>query len=180
MSEPRDRCRPEDVLPGLGVPVNRRLEAIRHAGRPDAAELRPVQPRLGLLSRRLRTKEQDAVTASDGDLDLAVSASGRVRLFRNDGVPGLTNRSVRVRLRGTRSDTWGAGATATLSLGDRALVRQVSLGHGTASQSEPIVHFGVGEADGPFTVEVRWPSGAVSTMQLEAGLHSVVEPRDRR
>ena len=55
-------------------------------------------------------------------------------------------------------------------------MRQLNLGHGTSSQSEPIVHFGVGRAAGPFQVEVRWPSGEVSRVQVDAGLTRVREP----
>ena len=79
--------------------------------------------------------------------------------------------------RGTRSDTWGAGASAVLVDGSgRRLLQQVTLGHGTTSQSEPLLHFGVGDAEGPFAVEVRWPSGAVSRAQLQRGLHALTEP----
>lgn len=53
----------------------------------------------------------------------------------------------------------------TLLLEGCALVRQLSLEHGMTSQSEPILHFGVREAEGPFTAGVRCPSGAVSTMR---------------
>lgn len=113
----------------------------------------------------------------DGDLDLVVMADGRARVFRNDGLEGRRHRSVRLRLVGTRSDTWGAGATCTLIDGrGRRLVRQVSLGSGTGCQDEPIVHFGVGETPGPFSVTVRWPSGVTSEVAVGPGLHRVVEP----
>ena len=112
----------------------------------------------------------------DGDLDLAVAAGGGVRLFLNDGVAETPRRSVRVRLRGLRSDSWGAYATLTLQVGDRRLVRQVTLGEGTACQREPLAHFGVGSAAGPFELEVRWPAGAVTRHRLEPGRHDIVEP----
>ena len=87
---------------------------------------------------------------------------------------------VRVRLVGTRSDTWGVGATASLSGSGGAVpqVRQVNVAHGTSSQSEPILHFGVGRAAGPHEVRVEWPSGAVSQVTLPADgkVHRVVEP----
>ena len=101
------------------------------------------------------------------------TAGGRARLFLNQRTGA---RSVRLRLRGTRSDTWGAGATVVLRDGKRRWVRQLSLGHGTTSQSEPIVHFGVGERPGPFTVEVRWPSRLVSTHRVGPGRHELREP----
>ncbi len=91
----------------------------------------------------------------DGDLDLCVSAGGKLRLLRNDTSALTGARSVRLRLPG-----WAAGATCVLT--DAAglrLVRQLSLGHGAGNQNEPVVHFGVGRASGPFAAEIRWPGG---------------------
>ena len=115
----------------------------------------------------------------DGDLDLVVSAAeAKPVLFKNELPPRF--KSVRVRLVGTRSDTWGVGATASLSGSGGAVpqVRQVNVAHGTSSQSEPILHFGVGRAAGPHEVRVEWPSGAVSLVTLPADgkVHRVVEP----
>lgn len=143
----------------------------------------------GKLAFRDVTETSEAVTYDgwssavadvdlDGDQDLVVAKPGQAPiLLRNtlrEAYPKL--RSVRLRLRGGRSDTWGSGATATLSGGGAPrLVRQLSFGHGTGSQSEPILHFGVGRAAGPFQVEVRWPSGAVERLTLGPGLHQVDE-----
>ncbi|RMG10077.1 MAG: tetratricopeptide repeat protein [Planctomycetota bacterium] len=94
----------------------------------------------------------------DGDLDLAVSAGGRLRLLMNRGAEGTNPRSLRVRLRGTRGDAWGVGATAILrSPGAPPLLEAVRLGEGTGCQSEPVLHFGLGQRRGPFSLEVRWP-----------------------
>jgi len=113
----------------------------------------------------------------DGDFDLAVSARGGVRLLLNEGAPGAARRSVRVRLVGTRSDTWGAGATAVLTgPGGPPLVEQVRLGEGTTCQSEPILHFGLGERAGPFRLEVRWPAGARTVAFVGTGRHTLYEP----
>ncbi|MEZ6188069.1 MAG: FG-GAP-like repeat-containing protein [Planctomycetota bacterium] len=112
----------------------------------------------------------------DGDLDAVVSAQGGVQLWLNQG-DGRGNRSVRVRLVGRRSDTWGAYATCTLTFPDgRRLVRQITLGSGTTCQSEPLLHLGVGLDPGPFELEVRWPQGAVSRERLGPGRHVVREP----
>ena len=92
-------------------------------------------------------------------------------------------RSVKVRLVGTRSDTWGVGATAILLArgGASRQVRQVTIGHGTTSQSEPILHFGVGRAPGPFRLRVRWPSGVITVSTVRAHVRGdapveIVEP----
>ncbi|MEE2963435.1 MAG: hypothetical protein VX427_04725 [Acidobacteriota bacterium] len=54
----------------------------------------------------VRVRWVGAAADIDGDVDLGVFEGCQVRLFRNDGLPRLDNRSVRLRLRGTRSDTW--------------------------------------------------------------------------
>ena len=119
---------------------------------------------------------------NDGDQDLIVAVGGGRPpvLLRNERAQRMPKRqSVRLRLRGTTSDRWGAGATAILSGGGaRRTVRQLNLGHGTSSQSEPILHFGVGKAQGPFQVEVRWPSGKISKLKIKSGgLYQVTEPK---
>ena len=109
----------------------------------------------------------------DGDLDLVVAGQGGIHVFENT----TGGASVRVRLVGVTSDTWGAGATAVLSAPDgSAWTRQVTLGHGTTSQSEPILHFGVEGRPGPYQLDVRWPSGQRQRVALTPGLHQVREP----
>lgn len=117
---------------------------------------------------------------NDGDQDLVVAVGGgRLPiLLRNEHAQRSRNRSVRVRLRGQASDSWGIGATATLiHSGGKRTVRQLSLGHGTSSQSEPILHFGVGKAKGPFELHVRWPSGHTTRTAVKPGTNVVREPK---
>ncbi|MEZ6186991.1 MAG: CRTAC1 family protein [Planctomycetota bacterium] len=111
----------------------------------------------------------------DGDLDLVVCAGGKPRLLRNTIPPRM--KSVRIKLRGRRSERYGAGATVRL-IGNGAgrQVRQLTLGHGTTSQNRPILHFGVGTTQGPYRVKVWWPSGRVSDVRLDVGLHTLREP----
>jgi len=112
----------------------------------------------------------------DGDQDLVVvGAQGRPILLRNRN-PRRSG-SVRIRLVGTRSETWGAGATVKLrKQGAPTLVRQITLGHGTSCQSEPILHFGTGSATGPWRAVVKWPSGSVTRLRVQLGLNTISEP----
>ncbi|MBL4845250.1 MAG: CRTAC1 family protein [Planctomycetes bacterium] len=139
-------------------------------------------------TERLRAEVNDgwgcaaADVDNDGDQDLVVAVRGGRKpiLLRNEQAQRAPKRrSVRVRLRGKASDSWGIGATAILihSNGTRRTVRQLSMGHGTSSQSEPILHFGVGRAAGPFKVEVRWPSGHVTRSEVKPGSNVIREPK---
>ena len=59
----------------------------------------------------------------------------------------------------------------------RRVVRELSLGHGTTSQSDPRVHVGLGAWNKAARVTVRWPSGRRTRHALSGGLH-VLEERD--
>ena len=97
---------------------------------------------------------------NDGNMDLAVLvAGGKARLFRNRGVAG--RHWLRVLLAGTRSNRDGFGAKLTLLLGGRKLFREAKAASGYASQSERVIHFGLGSSDRVEALEVRWPSGQV-------------------
>jgi hypothetical protein len=106
---------------------------------------------------------------NDGDLDVLVTANnGPARLFRNDQQTG--NRSLRVRLVGTKSNRDGIGATVRLF--DSALIgsRTVKSGSSYLSQSELPLTFGLGKRDRAARMEVRWPSGrAEEYKNLRAG-----------
>ena len=105
---------------------------------------------------------------NDGDLDLVMLvAGGAPRLFRNVGGEG--NHFLRVALRGTRSNRDGFGARVILRAGGREQVRTAKAASGYASQSEAILHFGLGSAARVESLEVRWPSGKIDRLgPLEA------------
>ena len=102
----------------------------------------------------------------DGDLDLAVLSLQGLRLLENTS-PARS--WIRFRLRGTRGHPLALGATVLVRAGGRAQLERVRLTAGFHTQVTPEVHFGLGEAKGPVTAEVRWPSGEVQRIgPLEA------------
>ena len=102
----------------------------------------------------------------DGDLDLFVANWGG-----GDEDNGLYRNQVRgrswmvVRLVGRKSNRMGLGAQlkvrARIDGEDRWLSRWMLPATGYASQNEPIVHFGLGDAMRVESLEVRWPSGVI-------------------
>ena len=81
-------------------------------------------------------------------------------LLRNDHTAG--QRSLRLRLVGTRSNRDGIGAKVTLTL--RSGARNwtvVRTGSSYCSQSELPVTFGLGQSEVAAKLEVAWPSGRV-------------------
>ncbi len=101
----------------------------------------------------------------DGDLDFWISNRNapQVRFLRNR--IGNNFGSIALRLEGRQSNRDAVGARVIVSLANAAkkpLVRTLRAGDGYMSQSTKWVHLGVGDAES-CSVEVHWPSGAVST-----------------
>lgn len=91
---------------------------------------------------------------NDGRLDLVVNnADVPVSLYRNRGAGG---HSIRVKLQGTTSDRLGVGATVRVEAGGKSQVRYVTLARGWLSASEPVLHFGLGEAVKIDSLTVDW------------------------
>jgi len=99
----------------------------------------------------------------DGDLDVVLTANGGpARLLRNDQATG--NHWLRVRLEGAQSNRDAIGAWVELESGGRRQRRQVMPTRSYLSQVETAITFGLGAADGPVTLEIRWPDGSCQTV----------------
>jgi enediyne biosynthesis protein E4 len=94
----------------------------------------------------------------DGDVDLLITTNnGPARLYRNDQLAG--NRSIRVRLVGTRSNRDGIGAHVRIFHDGASQAQLVKSGSSYLSQSELPLTFGVGKRDRIDRMVVSWPSG---------------------
>jgi hypothetical protein len=112
---------------------------------------------------------------NDGWLDLLVNnADAPVSVYRNRGPAG---HCVRVRLKGTASNRNGIGATVRLQAGGLEQVRYLTMQRAWLSASEPVLHFGLGDAARIDSLTVDWPcSPRQSFTNLEADrLYTVVE-----
>ncbi len=102
---------------------------------------------------------------NDGRLDLLLSTNGGpAYLFRNEAQGGAANRSVRLKLVGTRSNKDGIGAVARLSSGGDTQTQMLRSGSSYLSSSELILTFGLGLRDKADTIEIRWPSGQIDRL----------------
>jgi hypothetical protein len=119
-----------------------------------------------------------AVTAdfdNDGDLDLIVNnADAPLSIYRNNS----GGHSLRLELRGVKSNRFGLGATITCEAAGRKQAAYLTLARGWLSALEPAVHFGLGDAQQANAVTIRWPSGSVQRLaNLQAGhAYTITEP----
>ena len=99
---------------------------------------------------------------NDGALDVLVTTNaGRVLLFHNGGG---TNRSVRVKLVGTKSNRDGIGSVVRVLSGKDQQSQTLHSGSSYLSASELVLTFGLGQAAKADSIEVRWPSGQVDKL----------------
>jgi len=94
---------------------------------------------------------------NDGDLDLLVTANGGPAvLLRNDGG---TNKSLRIKLSGTKSNRDGIGATVTVRSGNDSQTQMLRSGSSYLSSSELVLTFGLGQHAQVDEIKIAWPSG---------------------
>jgi enediyne biosynthesis protein E4 len=112
---------------------------------------------------------------NDGDVDLLITTNGGpALLYRNDLANG--NRSLRLRLKGTKSNRDGIGAVVRAFTPEGAQMRTVRSGSSYLSQSELAVTFGLGKRDAALKVVVEWPSGSTQEFaNVKAGRYGLRE-----
>ncbi|HKN21536.1 MAG TPA: CRTAC1 family protein, partial [Terracidiphilus sp.] len=99
---------------------------------------------------------------NDGRLDLLLSTNGGpVYLFENDftGSPGAANKSVRIKLIGTKSNRDGIGTVVKLTAGGESQSEMLRSGSSYLSASELVLTFGLAKHEQADSIEIRWPSG---------------------
>jgi enediyne biosynthesis protein E4 len=99
---------------------------------------------------------------NDGDTDLLLLNAGDAPvLLRNDG--GNKNHWLGVKLVGTKSNRDGTGAKVTVLISGKRRTKQLLGGTSYCSASDLRLLFGLGDSQKVDGIEVRWPSGVVTT-----------------
>ncbi len=98
---------------------------------------------------------------NDGRLDLLLSTNGGpAYLFLNEAAgSAAANKSLRVKLVGTKSNRDGIGAVVKISAAGVTQTKMLRSGSSYLSASELVLTFGLGQTNKVDTLEVVWPSG---------------------
>lgn len=179
------------------IAVNGHIDPTARNLRPDAIYAQP--PHLFLNQRNRTFRDVAAKIGSefvmpkvgrglavgdfdrDGDLDVLLTTNqGRAMLYRNDVSNG--NRSIRVRLRGVKSNRDAIGAVLRLWTNDGVQqMRMVKTGSSYLSQSELAITFGLGRRASASRLVVEWPSGRTDEFkELGLGNYELVEGQSPR
>jgi tetratricopeptide (TPR) repeat protein len=121
---------------------------------------------------------------NDGDLDVYAQLGGhypgdmaRNAFYRN--VKANQNNWIQLELQGTKSNRDAIGAQVTLRSGDFLVYREVKGSEGFGATSPYRVHLGLGKRTKADSIEIRWPSGAVTKLDETPAnqLLKIQEPR---
>ncbi len=94
---------------------------------------------------------------NDGDLDLLITTNGGpATLLENDGGK---NKSLRIKLSGTRSNRDGIGAVVTVRAGSDTQSQMLRSGSSYLSANELVLTFGLGQHAQADEINILWPSG---------------------
>ena len=98
---------------------------------------------------------------NDGRLDLLVATNGGpAYLFVNEATgSAATNKSLRVKLVGTKSNRDGIGAVVKIYSGGVTQTQMLRSGSSYLSASELVLTFGLGQSEKVDALEIHWPSG---------------------
>ena len=112
---------------------------------------------------------------NDGRLDLLLSTNGGpVYLFRNESPDAAaSNRSVRIKLTGTKSNRDGIGANVRLTAGGETQTQMLRSGSSYLSASELVLTFGLARNEKADTVEIRWPDGQIDRLSNATAGHTI-------
>jgi hypothetical protein len=115
---------------------------------------------------------------NDGDVDIIVNHMDDAPAILLNDTP-TANAWIRLVLIGTRSNRDAIGATVRVIAGGRTIVRQRKGGCSMQSTNDPRLLIGLGPVGEVEAVTIRWPSGAVSTLEhIPANrTYEVIEPR---
>jgi hypothetical protein len=113
---------------------------------------------------------------NDGDLDIVVNNfEDKASLFRNNS---SEHNYLKLRLVGRSKNPFGIGAKIAVKIGAQIQVRYLTLASGFMSNSDPIVHFGLGKGNHVDVLIIDWPGGnrqIINNLSVNQ-LHIITEP----
>ncbi len=172
---------------------------VRHGDQGDAGIAPFLLTNLGLKSdgqlefreSSMPMRERDRLHRSDqvahgffddDDRPDAIVTNGFGQIPGTDGVPRLllnategAGDSMLLSLQGDASNRFGLGAMVRLYTGSELLGYRVAGLNINVSQDTGWLHFGLGDAEGPYTARVEWPDATVTKYELAEGGRYLLE-----
>lgn len=103
---------------------------------------------------------------NDGDVDVAINPVNDYPVLLRADVATAGNNWMAVKVIGVNSNRTGVGARIKVTTEANSQINEVRSGGSYYSQNDLRVHFGLGKTAQVKTLEVRWPSGTVDTINV--------------
>ena len=117
----------------------------------------PVGDDWGVGTERVSYGAAIADLDRDGDLDLIVNnAEEAASVYQNQNAGA--HRCL-IKLLGSSNNRWGVGSRITIETESGRQTRELTSAQGYMASNEPLVHFGLGNANGIKALSVTWPNG---------------------
>ncbi len=99
----------------------------------------------------------------DGDLDLIINnMNAPASIYKNN--KGRLNNYLQVKLEGSGKNPFAMNTQVKIEIGDKVQLQELTTTRGYFSSSEPLLHFGLGDAAVIDKLTVFWPTGKTSTL----------------
>ena len=99
----------------------------------------------------------------DGDLDIIINnVNAEASIYQNN--KGRLNNYLQLELKGEGANPFAMNAQVKIQVGDNIQVQELTTTRGYFSSSEPLIHFGLGDAQQVDKLTVYWPNGKTTTM----------------
>ncbi|NJL74017.1 MAG: VCBS repeat-containing protein [Saprospiraceae bacterium] len=103
---------------------------------------------------------------NDGDLDLVINnVNDYASVYRNNAEQFTTNNYLKIKLQGTEKNPFAVGTKVTLFVDKQQFTQTLIPSRGYQSSVEPILTFGIGEANQIEKIQVQWSNGKIQTLQ---------------
>jgi hypothetical protein len=111
----------------------------------------------------------------DGDLDLVTNNLNEPSvLYENRANDLLGNHYIKVRLTGSRQNSFAVGSKVEVHSGGIRQVQNLYPARGYMSSSDPVLNFGIGQEESVDAVKVTWPDGNVTRIE-KPGIDRILE-----
>ncbi|MGX1930993.1 VCBS repeat-containing protein [Flagellimonas sp. 2504JD4-2] len=101
---------------------------------------------------------------NDGDLDIVINNLDSVsEIYENTS--SSSNNSMRFKLKGSEKNPLALGTKISIHYQGEVQTQELTLTRGFQSSVEPVVHFGVGQAEKVERVKITWPDGLVQELE---------------
>jgi hypothetical protein len=163
----------------LGTNVDEPNFAFRNAGRRGEWSLLAAEAGLSALPPARHRGCAFGDFDDDGRVDVVVTALGKdAEIWMNRSEP--SGHWLDIALEGTRSNRDGIGTRIKVVTKSGTQYNHMTTSVGYASSSDGPVHFGLGNDARALSVEIRWPSGVVQTLQDVAADRAIVAKEPAR